>query len=519
MRRICLIVFLLISWCLETTIYAQDTISFFYATAKYRLTEDHKHQLTNFLELRDLKELDSIQIIGVADSSGNIASNQRLSLRRASQVEEFLRAKSLTVPMRLMAKGEDPLLMNAMEKQRRVEVILFFQKSADDLVSDQNELISEDDGFCYVVADTFLIGCHRFEIQKGKKRFVELQMESRFYDPSVQLYSVSENPETHTPVLKPLKWKQKITGEDLWIKKRYVVTIKKEDYDRFRIVQRSNRPCDSNTCGFRLSDQYVTFEDTSRLSVAGFLMQNVVLKELDKNNKIGIELKVPRAYIDLSRKYYLDTAGHMEIIWTTRPGKKNTGYYFGKVYWEGIKYHCTRIYGNFESKCSQMVPGERDAGWLCCGTMSDPTLYYGIEIGDVNVNPTHLGYAGLYVKHFWARSEVSGLLALDTDWDPFLSLRFDYHFIGVNKSGFTAKPVVYSGHWFCLYGGTTLNMVLQNAEELMSNHDLHLGIDFTRHSGHRSFERIYLEGGAMVEYTNLAQPVRPQFRLGIQFRL
>lgn len=519
MRRICLIVFLFIQWSLSTPIFAQDTISLFYATAKFRLTDDHQQQLTNFLEWQELALLDSIQIIGVADSSGNVVSNERLSLKRATQVQSFLLNKSIVAPVSVLAKGEDPMLMTAMEKQRRVDIILFFQNSTDDPVSDQNELISQDDGFCYVVADTFLISCYKHEILKGKKRFVELQMEPRFYNPSVQLYVVSEDVQSHKPLLKPLKWKEKVTGQDWWLKKRFVVTVKKEDYDRFRVVQRSNLPCDSATCGFRLSDLTYPIEDTIVLSVDGFLMQNIQWKQRKNSRDLGIELKVPRAYIDPAKKYYIDSAQHLGIVWTVRPGKKNQPYYFAKIYLHGIPDHCFRIYANFETKCAQEIVAEPDFGWICCRQMHDSRIVYGIEFGDRNVKPTHLGYVGIYVKYHWARSEINALLGLDTDWDPFLSSRFDYHFVGLNKSGFTTKPVVYSGRHFCLYGGTTLDVVFQNAEQFMSNQDVHLGVDFTRHPWHHSFQRIYLEGGPMIQYTDLSQPIRPQFRLGIQFRL
>jgi hypothetical protein len=517
MRRACLIVFLFLQWCLSTPIYAQDTISLFYATAKFRLTEDHQQQLTNFLEWQELTLLDSIQIIGVADSSGNVVSNERLSLKRASQVQHFLMNKSIVTPMRLLAKGEDPMVSNAMSKQRRVDILFFYNKAviADDLELEEKLI---DDEFCYVLADSFLLACNQTIIQKGKKEYVQLEMEPSFYSDSLRLYSVSEDDKTRLPVLHLVKWKSVTTGESWWLSQRYIATIKKSDFDRFRLVMKSNIPCDSlaNDCGFRLSDQDIQLNNNMQLDVAVFLMNNLRIKQRFFNKR-KLRIEVPRKFIDLNKVYYFGLK-KIEISWHTRKGKRHQKYYYADVKMDGKNSSEFTIYTSHVGSCFvQQITGGSQG--LKCRITTDNSSSIGFEIGDRNAIPSHLGYLGLYAKHCWDRSEVNLLLALDTDWDPFLSARFDYHFIGVNKSGFSVKPIVYSGRWFCLYGGTTLNVVLQNAEQLMSNHDVHLGIDVTNYSTHRSFQRIYLEGGPMIQYTALSQPIQPQFRLGVQFGL
>ena len=517
MRRSCLIVFLFIQWSLSAPSYAQDTISIFYATAKFRLTEDHQEQLTSFLEWQEIALLDSIQIIGVADSSGNVVSNERLSLKRANQVQDFLLNKSIVVPIRLLAKGEDPTVTNTMSKQRRVDILFFYNKAvkADDL-----ELVERlvDDEFCYVLADSILLACNQTIIQKGKKEYVQLEMEPSYYFDSLKLYSVIEDNNTRLPILHLVKWKAVTSGESWWQRQRYVATIKKPDFDRFRLVMKSNIPCDSlsNDCGFRLSDKNIQLNNNLQLDVDVFLMNNLRIKQRFFNKK-KVRIEVPRKFIDLKKEYFFDRNQNEKINWYSRRGKRHKKYYYADIKRrrnENIEFS---IYTNHVGDC--FVKAGSAGYTIHCGTRTSTSSSLGIEIGDRTISPTHLGYLGLYAKHCWDRSEVNLLLALDTDWDPFLSARFDYHFIGVNKSGFSVKPVVYSGRWFCFYGGTTLNVVFQNIQQLMSNHDIHLGIDFTNYSTHRSFQRIYLEGGPMIQYTDLSQPIRPQFRIGVQFGL
>jgi len=515
MNRLLVFVFLLMNGCFFSTTYAQDTLSLFYGTANYRLTEDHQTQLNHFMELHDMGLVDSIQIIGVADSSGNSTSNLRLSLRRASHVESFFQHHSVETKIIVLAKGEDPNSESMLQIQRRVDIIFFFPLSnTDDSIPTEIEELG--DSSCYIKADFILNHCFQTIIQKGRKAYVQLEMDPAHYAESMRVFSVHEDEKAGTPILRLVKWKATVSGEDWWSKKRYIATVKQEDFDRFTLVEKLDKPCDSstNTCGFKLTDKYIQLGYRSYLDLAYFLMENAKVKKTLFNRK-KTRIEVPKVYVG-NEQYYLDSQGKVPVEWYTKRGRRHRSSYFADVYSNSRRKQKITIYKYFHvSRCYEYTILDCLSETNC---LLRGSAFFGVEMGDRMLTLNHFGYLGMVGKYTFRSCELDLLLGIDTKWDPFASIRYDYHFIGLNQTGFIRKPLVYSQNMLGLFGGTTLDVIAQDAKRLLANQDLHVGIDFTFSYVKKPFHRIYIEAGPMMNYSNPSEPITLQYRFGIQFK-
>lgn len=142
----------------------------------------------------------------------------------------------------------------------------------------------------------------------------------------------------------------------------------------------------------------------------------------------------------------------------------------------------------------------------------------GVEIGNRNVQPTHFGYIGLYAKRTWNSAEWNGLLGIDVQGNPLFSLRFDEHILGLRPLERLQRTDVYGFRAMSFYAGSTVDIIYLEQHNWAVNQDVHLGFDLTFPLKRMTFQRIFLEGGAMVGFVESASNVRPQFRLGAQFR-
>lgn len=522
-RRLCLLCFF---FAIHSGVRAQDTLSLFYMTARYQLTDVHRAQIGRFLNTLDQSQLDSVQIIGVADSTGNQRANERLSLRRASQVERFLKDNGFNLPTRLLAKGEDHDALNSLEKQRRVDIIFFANSPEEYEESLSSEVISkiEADSVCYIFADQIIVEGFETIIQKGKKSYVQLEIDASIYTDSVKYFMVREDPKTKKPNLKAIKWKKMVTGDEWWRKTRYIALIPKEDYTRARIVRESKEDCDTipEDCGFRLSDTEVRIKTEKVLVPAMFLLQNTrVKRKVFKRRFFRIE--VPKQYVS-SETYYFDESGKYPVEWFTKKGKKKRNCYYANVREELLENGELMIYTYFPvTTCFEKERYCRHAVGIQCGTGNNRDRVtgktsLGVEVGNKNVQPTHFGYIGLYAKRTWNSAEWNGLLGIDVQGSGLFSLRFDEHFLGLLPFGSLGKTNVYAFKTISLYAGSTADVIYSDQQNWAFNQDLHLGIDLTFPIKRMTFHRIFLEGGAMVGFVESASNVRPQFRLGAQFR-
>lgn len=520
-RRLCLLCFF---FATDSLVHAQDTLSLFYMTARYQLTEVHKAKIGQFLNSIDKSELDSVQIIGVADSTGNQRANDRLSLKRASQVERFLRGDGLILPTRLLAKGEDHDQTNALEKQRRVDIIFFAESPKEELPTNELTAEKEADSTCYIFVDNIIVEGFESIVQKGKKTYVQLEIDASNYVDSVKYYTVREDPKTKKPNLKVIKWKQVTTGEEWWRKIRYVALIPKEDFTKARIVRETKENCDTipQDCGFRLSDTEVRIKTAQILAPAVFLLQNTrVKRKAFKRHFYRIE--VPKSYVN-SEAYYFDDFGKYPVEWFTKKGKKKRKCYYALVHEDLLMDGKLMIYKYFPATTCFKSGGKR-SNWqgINCGTSNrwgrnKGTSSLGVEIGNRNVQPTHFGYIGLYAKRTWNSAEWNGLLGIDVQGNPLFSLRFDEHILGLRPLERLRRTDVYGFRAMSFYAGSTVDIIYLEQHNWAVNQDVHLGFDLTFPLKRMTFQRIFLEGGAMVGFVESASNVRPQFRLGAQFR-
>lgn len=516
-RRLFLLSFL---FTIHSGAHAQDTLSLFYMTARYQLTDVHKAQIGRFLNTLDKSELDSIQIIGVADSTGNLRANERLSLRRASHVERFLKDNGFILPTRLLAKGEDPDAENDLQIQRRVDLIFYFKENQNS-IANQEQILEPDTEDCFVSYDHLNVISHTSVVNKGKKNYIQIEVHTGDFADTQKLYTLHVDSDSKLPSLKKVKWKVMETGEDWARKPRFVTTVPLEDFLQHGIVKKAEISCDSVPveCGFRLSDTTFHLESSVRMVEATFLLPNVRVKRKFFRRKY-YKIIAPAEYTG-EESWFYDEEGKNQVFWYEKKGRRRKKNRYAEVHRDLLKNGALELYHyvNVSPCYCQFHPCNNKRFRLPCRPMNEnPIISYGLEIGDRNIKPTHFGYLGLYYNYSIWGNELNLSLGMDTRAAPYVAFRYDRHFINLRPLSLWRNAQVYDAARYSIYSGTTLDFNFRKNNESMLNHDFHLGIDYMRPQHAFSVQRVFLEGGIQVNYLGDPLLFSPKFVLGLQFR-
>lgn len=98
-------------------------LSIYYPSNVYQLNIEQKHSIDSFLTAH---AFESIELIGHADTVGNLKANLKISSQRAKQIETYIHSQISTATIKTLAHGEKQKnnFQSDLTKQRRVDIIL-----------------------------------------------------------------------------------------------------------------------------------------------------------------------------------------------------------------------------------------------------------------------------------------------------------------------------------------------------------------------------------------------------------
>ncbi len=505
---------------------AQDTLCLYYSGGEFRLSQVSARQLDNFLFSHELKKIDSIQLIGYADSTGQKRSNQKLSEKRAIHIRKHIRQVIQTDSMivSVLAKGGESQDTKAgVLSHRRVEIILFYPTSnvKDPEPEETNNTFTTNT--CYRTADSILALCDFSYFSKGNRRFIQLEIEASKYNPKQRCYSLSAK----TKYPKLVKWEQETTGELWWKRPRYIASIKAVDFERYGIVQVYQKTTDSTeACVMCSNDPVDNISMRNQLTVDAFLLQNIQLRKTILPQKM--ELVVPKEYVSVEKGYYLDNETDFPINWEVKPGRRSDPYYFAYIPIALFDPDSFAIY-TYKPFCNEYDPGSGTQKTVKVTQVPRGTRYpepekfdmaFGTEIG-YSGNTSDEGYVVAYLQPTFTRFECVARVGITSRKRLMTQLEADYHFW--HYALFREHSVENSPYFeeqnrsVSTYCGTSISLFPGNVNA--ASQDVHLGISYWNKRFGSGADRFFTQFGLGFDYTNSETPRFLSTMVGVRFRI
>lgn len=500
MRLILRIFLLILVSLISKPIVGQDTLSIYFEFGQSKIPDAQLLPLNAIPTLYDLSDLDSVYFIGMADSVGDLESNFNLSEKRARNVAKYCeRILDVKIPSKVTAIGE--ISMDEKWKNRRVIVILFFKPvpSEEDEIQKGNK-VKEN---CYYIDYDLLHHSQIRTIRKRKKNLVLIESTLPDLKKNNEHYygTTAKNGEF---IVKKVKWSYLRTGKLWWSNTRYVATIPKEDFEKYKIFKVDDLPCDSCSEDFR-TKALILNEDTC-MQVDYFLMDNMQIK-ISIFNRTSVKIRVPREYVNLEDKYYIGCGYENELIWTTKQGKRKQPYYYSHlpIYFNYLG-NITRV-----MKCckSNPEPSECDQQLMSFSTLCSAKGGFRLnaELGTYYQQSKLTTYIALGLLNEGSFSRVSLFVGTDNNLSIYSSLRYQFHFISfhyriLNPFSPWQSPkyrnITYKYGRF--YIGTELKsrILIHNPDHLEQN--IHIGFAAVNTHYNTIIPRIFLEYGIGFDY-------------------
>jgi len=503
---------------------AQDTLCLYYSNGEFRLSEVSKRSLDNFVFAHEIKAVDSIYLVGYADSTGQKKSNLKLSQRRANAVKKYLRtifySDSLTISV--SARGEEnKVVKKGVLSHRRVEIILFYPASTikDKEFEETNTTFS--DNTCYRMADSILDLCHLNYYSKGSRRYVRLELDASKYNPKLRCYSLSAK----TKYPKLVKWEQETTGEFWWKRPRYVANIKAVDFDKYGIVTVHSGDTTGKECIVCSNESSDDWYISSKLNTDAFLMQNMQIRKTILPKKM--EIIVPKEYVSIEKGYYLDSLTEYPLQWEYKRGRKCAPYYFAFVPMQLFHPESFSIY-TYKQFCTEYVPRAHPVRIdtiprrLGCPIQGGaPEYNFGVEIGYWNTTSDE-GYFSGYGQFNAGKMELGLKAGITSKTSLMFQFLADYHVWAI--APFPERTV--SGNVFnaddqrflSLYIGTTAASFFKDIDPRIVQ-DFHVGISYWNKRYGSGADRFFIQSGLGFNYLKNDQPRFISTMVGVRFRI
>ena len=486
---------------------AQEVFSIYYPSGDSKLLEESKRQIQKYIFSYNLKKIDSLQVIGFADSTGKKKLNFRLSKKRADRVkdylEEILPAKT---PISSYAKGEENAIRNPNENHRRVELHLFYAgKRLLQDTADQYEYFGNTK-VCFVLSDSIMKNCNIIRINDGRTSYVILEMEPHLFSKTQTYYTLTKN----SQYAKIVKWKLEISGEGWWKHERYRAKIKEADFESYGILTKKRIRENATECIVCDKDMSAPLKLESELLPEVYVMQHLQLRK--KALEREYLLIVPKDYVSPSRSYYFDRNYDLPVTWHTKFGMRNRPYYFATVPAEYLKKNGWNIYSNrsicLPSGDSAKISYPLDTmnAHICFpesrGGLN--ALEYGLEAGFWNVD-FQGAFAAAYLQYAGTRFEYGLNIGVDLKARILGMLKTDYLFFSYdpfNQSyiGNANRSTIHDFHpTLAAYVGSSLNFLNdRNHPDLF--HALYLGAAYKNNPFSFGFDRFYTNVGVSTNY-------------------
>jgi len=486
---------------------AQEVFSIYYPSGDYKLLDDNKEQIKKYIFARDLKKIDSLQVIGFADSTGNKRLNFRLSKKRAEKVKDYL---SEILPAKTFissfARGEENALRNPNENHRRVEIHLFYagRRMVED-TTEQYEYFGNTKT-CFILADSVMKNCNIIRFNDGRTNVVILEMEPHLFSKNQVYYTLTRN----SQYAKIVKWKLELSGDGWWRHERYRAKIKEADFEAYGILTKKQVRTDYNECIVCDQDMSAPLKLKSELLPEVYVMQNLQLRK--KMLEGEYLLVVPRDYVSLARYYYFDRNYDQPIVWRTKWGIRNRPYYFAAVPDGYLKNKDWNIYSN-RSTCipagdstrinypldtlnpHQCLPESR-------GGLN--ALEYGLEAGYWNYDFQAATISG-YLQYTGTRFEHSLNIGVDLKARVWAMVKTDYLIFSYDPFkqtfiGNANRSLIHDFHpTLGVYAGSNLTF-LNDRNNAGLVHALYIGMVYKNNPFSFAFDRFYSNLGIATNY-------------------
>ncbi|WP_343635359.1 OmpA family protein [Fluviicola sp.] len=487
---------------------AQEVFSIYYPSGDYKLLEDNKQEINKYIFSHNLKKIDSLQVIGYADSTGKKRLNMRLSHKRADKVKEYLvKILPAKTPVSSFARGEENALRNPNDNHRRVEIHLFY---AGKLVEDSTELYEYfgNTKTCFVLSDSVMKNCNIIRFNDGRSNMVILEMEPHLFSRNQVYYTLTKG----SQYAKIIKWKLEMSGEGWWRHERYRARIKEADFESYGVLTKKKVHADYNECIVCDKDMNAPLKLKSELLPEVYIMQHLQLRK--KMLEGEYLLIVPQDYVSPSRSYYFDKNYDRPIEWHTKFGIRNRPYYFASVPAEYLKNKDWNVYSN-RSTCipsgdslkinypldtlgpHQCLPESR-------GGLN--ALEYGLEATYWNYDFRAAAISG-YAQYTGTRFEYSLNLGVDLKARFQAMLETDYLIFSFDPYkqtfiGNANRSLIHDFHpTLAAYAGTNLTFISDRPNAGLI-HALYIGAAYNNNPFSLSFDRFYTNLGVCTNYLN-----------------
>lgn len=516
MRKYLTIVFLMFG----VTIMGQVKYTVYYEYGISKLSIEEKNKLSTWLKQFQALEIDSIQIMGFADSVGKVKNNLILSQKRGESVFKIINSEyKNNVPIRIIPKGEKNKMIEA--KDRRVEIRIFKIPKSESVLSDSS--ISDTIKRCFLIDYYLLQCCHITQVTVKKKDYIKLEItpEDLMSRKRIKHYSISYD-EHGNKILKKLKWSSKESGNEWWQKQRFETLIPIEDFKKNKVVVISNGPCDS--C-FRDPVINARYQRDSCLANDIFLNRNVQYK-LGFLNFKNVKIRVPSNYLEYGVVYYSDLSKANPIKWEKNTKHKDYSYTRLKLY----KYVNSndRYKGYLFYPISKMMVCcwlKDNGGGINCGGchFRGEGLNIGVELGNNRFLKNNIPYFGLTSSVYGERATIRLLLGVDTALRVTGSIRYQYNVLTMPLAmlspiqGWKNTDYGYgvSESQFNVYTGCEIRAYKHNENNTYSEINLHTGIRIVKND----FSVFTQYGYAFNPTKIFAKTVYPLLQMGIEINL
>ncbi len=516
MQKYLLVVFLFLS----LPIVGQVNFTVYYEYGVSKLKTEEKDKLIAWLKQFQPLEIDSIQIIGFADSVGKVKNNLVLSQKRGESVFKIITGEyKNNVPIRIVPKGEKNKRLEA--KDRRVELRIYRIPKSESVLSDS--IISDSIKRCYLVDYYLLQCCHISQVNIKKKEYVKLEItpEDLMSRKRIKHYSISFDDNGHK-VLKKLRWSSKLSGSEWWQKQRFETLIPIEDFKKNKVVVISDGPCDSCYRDPLINAKY---QRDSCLAYDIFLNRNIQYKMGFLNFK-SVKIRVPSNFLDFGVTYYSDFSKATPIKWEKSTKQKDYSYTRLKLYKFDNSYD--RYKGYLFYPISKMMIccwlKNNGSGFHCggCRFLGDG-LNIGAELGNNRFLKNNIPYFGLTSRLFGEHSVTRLLLGVDTALRVIGSFRYQYNVLTVPLTMLLPihswKNADYGyGSFesqFNLYTGCELRAYRHNEKNTYTEINLHLGVRLVKN--HFSVFTHY--GYAFNPSKIYNKTIYPLLQTGLEFNI
>ena len=129
-----------------------DSLNIFFETDKYEISIIEKNKIHKFLRELDTLDLKSVAINAFCDDRGSVNYNRELSIKRANNIEDFLREINIKKTLTCNTSGKGKLELNDSESKstsqqrnfNRRAVIYFYYENPKKKITEKNILALEE---------------------------------------------------------------------------------------------------------------------------------------------------------------------------------------------------------------------------------------------------------------------------------------------------------------------------------------------------------------------------------------